>query len=51
MIAGGAACYLTLYMYEKAMWTNAAKEKTFKKQVFAAFRYSGKTKDVNSNNR
>jgi len=32
IIAGSAACYLAVYTYEKAMWTNAAKEKSFKKQ-------------------
>ena len=28
----GAACYVMYYFYERAMWTNSAKERLFKKQ-------------------
>ncbi|XP_065656566.1 mitofusin-2 isoform X2 [Hydra vulgaris] len=32
LVALGVSSYVTIYLYERAMWTNAAKEKTFKKQ-------------------
>lgn len=32
LIACGGAGYVTIYLYERAMWTNAAKERCFKKQ-------------------
>ena len=32
VIGIGAACYAAIYFYERAMWTNNAKERVFKKQ-------------------